>query len=113
MAEYSTSFFKEIKTRGGWAEGGWTSKNRLGDPAFPLAKHTPQLQAADLFAFLSYRYAKARYADDSWGRVPPDALLQACLTNMRSQQDHEYETKQSIESKLEQARTKIPGWDNR
>jgi len=43
MAEYSTSFFKEIKTRGGWAEGGWTSKNRLGDPAFPLAKHTPQL----------------------------------------------------------------------
>ena len=77
MSKYADAFFKEIKLRGGWGQRGWASRARLGDPAFPLAKETPQLQAADLFAHLTYRHMTERNEANDWNTPPEFSLIEA------------------------------------
>jgi hypothetical protein len=110
MAKYADAFFTEIKTRGGWGQRGWASRGRLGDPAFPLAKETPQLQAADLFSHLSYRHMNERNDANDWNVLPTD-LLMTCLHKMRSPYDHGYQTKDSLQAVLEQTYAISGNWD--
>ena len=55
-------------------------REALGTIAFPLAKDTPGLQAADLLAYRLYRGAKEKLQDES---IDPSPLLMALLTNWR------------------------------
>ena len=65
----------------------WISKDRLGEPGFPLASETAQLQAADLLVHLNYlRMLQCHQAGD-W-TIPPSETLNYCLWNTRSLEDH-------------------------
>lgn len=57
-------------------------KERLGDLASPLAKDTPQLQAADLLVHLTYQFMLERQKAGSWD-VPPEGILGACVRNAK------------------------------
>jgi hypothetical protein len=72
----------------------------LGEPHFPLAKETPQLQAADLLVHLSYRHMKQRLEANEWG-LPPDRLLAICLRNSKTMHDHVYMDKACLQQRLE------------
>ena len=89
----------------------WKEKDRLGEPEFPLAKETEQLQAADLFCLLTYQHMLERRAANDW-RVQPSGLLAHCLGNIRSVEDHAYQDKRCIDEMLEETR-RISGfnWD--
>lgn len=55
-------------------------RDSLGTIAFPLAKDTPGIQAADLLAYRLYRGAKEKMQDEN---CDPSPLLMALLTNWR------------------------------
>jgi hypothetical protein len=88
----------------------WATKGRLGDPAFPLAKATPQLQAADLLVHLTYRYMLERHAANDWN-VVPSGLLLTCLRNIKSRNDHVFQNKASLQGTLEKSYAIAGNWD--
>jgi hypothetical protein len=55
-------------------------RDALGTIAFPLAKNTPGIQAADLLVYRLYRGAKEKLRDET---IDPSPLLMALLTNWR------------------------------
>jgi hypothetical protein len=89
---------------------GWTTRDRLGDPSFPLAKQTPQLQAADLLSLLTYRHMQERLAANDW-TVGPKGMLATCLRKMRAHSDHGYEAKDSLQITLNQSYAILGNWD--
>lgn len=80
FAEYARDMFARIKKKG--YTPAWPTKDRLGDPAFPQAKETPELQAADLLAHLTYKRAVECYEANSWN-LPASGLLATCLRNTK------------------------------
>lgn len=78
-------------------------KKRLGATAFPPAKQTPQLQAADLLVHLTYQHMLSGSApiEDR----PPGALLKRCIQNRRSYQDFFFLTRENMEQALVVAST--------
>jgi len=114
FAGYARSLFDQIKKQvreGSYPGTTWREKDRLGEAAFPLAKETPQLQAADLYCFLTYQHMLERRAANDW-RVQPSGLLGHCLKNIRSAEDHAYQDKRCIDEMLAETRL-ISGfnWD--
>jgi hypothetical protein len=89
---------------------GWTTRNRLGTPLFPLAKETPQLQAADFLSLLTYRHMTERYTANDWS-VMPTELLATCLRKLRSLYDHGYESIYSLQVTLDQSYAILGNWD--
>lgn len=109
VAKYAEVFFEQIK--GHPLRGfGWQTRDRLGTVEFPLAKETPELQAADLLAFLTYRHMEERYALNDWS-VGPSGLLATCLRKVRSPYDHGFETKDSLQVAFDNLNRLSPGWD--
>jgi hypothetical protein len=61
------------------------TRERLGTIGFPLASKTPQLQAADLLAYMTAEHvAKNNYQPET----PPGPFLRALLDKTRMQMDH-------------------------
>jgi hypothetical protein len=100
FAEYALSLFKQMKESSHSPH--WEEKKRLGKPSFPQAKETPQLQAADLFAHLSYLHWIKRNKENDWN-VPPTGLLATCLARTKSKYDHVYINKKCFDMTLEEA----------
>jgi Protein of unknown function (DUF3800) len=71
-------------------------RETLGDIAFPLAKNTPQLQAADLLVHLGYLYALERMEENTWGQIQPGPLLMFALAGTLDQADHTVQDKQCL-----------------
>ncbi len=92
--EYATVLFKQIadSPRRG---PGFEWKDRLGEPSYPLAKETAQLQAADFLANLTYHHMLD--AGDNIGTVPPSPLLAKCIANKRSDEDFFFENKRTLQ----------------
>jgi hypothetical protein len=109
MEKYAKPFFKQIKDSP-WRGIGWSTRDRLGEPSFPLAKETPQLQAADLLSFLTYRHMQERLAANDW-MVRPMGLLATCLGKTRALSDHGYEAKDSLQITLDKSYTILGNWD--
>jgi hypothetical protein len=109
MEKYAKPFFGQIK-KSAWTGFGWKTRDRLGAPLFPLAKETPQLQAADLLSLLTYRHMEERHAANDW-EVMPKGLLETCLRKMRSRNDHGYETRDSLQIPLDQSYAILGNWD--
>jgi hypothetical protein len=74
---------------------------RLGDPSFPLASETPQLQAADLLAYLTYKFAQERAAANDWS-VSPQGLLLTCLSRTVENKDHTYYDEPTMRSSIQE-----------
>ncbi len=106
FAGYATEMFKqtkEVPVPG----SDWKTKNRLGDPAFPLAAETPQLQAADLFVHLSYLFFLERRAASAAKRKPKvSSLYRECLRNTAAMEDHGYQDRRCLEETLRRCRAK-------
>lgn len=75
-------------------------KERIGTIAFPLAKETPQLQAADLLVHLTYKHILAA-ADCTTAPLPP--LLADCLHNRIQNQDFFVQDREHLETMFQQA----------
>jgi hypothetical protein len=95
--EYATTMFKQIGNDD-LRDGPWAWKKKLGTLAAPKASETPQLQAADFLANLTYHHMLD--ARDQAGIVPPSPLLAKCISNMRSPGDFFFQTKQNLQASL-------------
>jgi len=111
FAEYARSLFAQIKLVA-YPLSEWQSKDRLGDPAFPLAAETAQLQAADLLVHLSYLHMGERYKYNDWDVTPPSGLLLECLRNTQSGSDHALQTKKHLSEILERTYARAGNWDD-
>lgn len=105
FAGYAKELFKDIK-----ADPIAPYRDRLGSISFPLAKETPQLQAADLLVHLTYLDLQERAANDSWHNQP-SGLLATCLANAKMQDDFTYFNRECIELALQEARSLSGDWD--
>lgn len=112
FAGYARWMFSKIKTDMRYSEK-WKSKSRLGDPAFPLAAETPQLQAADLLVHLTYLRMEDIQEHKSTFAAPPQGILAICLKRTRNfAKDHYYQNRIALEVTIEKA-YKVAGssWD--
>src|ERR1700733_7451890 len=75
-------------------------REELGEIAFPQAKATAPLQAADLLVHLSYQYALEMMQNNSWGRVQPEGLLLGALAGTVDQGDHTFQDRRCLETTL-------------
>jgi hypothetical protein len=87
---YALQLFKQINKQieSGAYPSEWISKDRLGEPSFPLARETPQLQAADLFVHLSYQRILAHYPTRDWEETEASGALLYCIRNTRLPDHH-------------------------
>jgi hypothetical protein len=96
---YATVLFEQI-SNDQFRIGSLKWKDSLGTPTAPKAANTPQLQAADFLANLTYHHMLD--TGDLLGTVPPSALLQKCIANRRRDQDFYFSTKANLEATLQQ-----------
>lgn len=103
FAGYAADLFAQIKVSELQSEdlGAWGWKKRLGDPSFPLAKETPQLQIADFLANLTYN--EMLVAGQNVGTIPPSQLLAKCIQNRRSDDDFFFVNKENLNASLRNA----------
>jgi hypothetical protein len=104
FSEYARALFAKIKTDPPRPHSEWTSKSRVGDIAFPMASETPELQAADLLAHLTYLHMVERNKLKDWNSKP-GGMLALCLKNTRSwTNDHAYQDQRALVATFEKAR---------
>lgn len=97
FAGYATELFAQTKSdEYAFPESDWKTKDRLGDPSFPLAKETPQLQAADLFVHLAYQFYLKHREDDSLLMDRYSPLLTRCICNLMVKQDIGHQNRQQL-----------------
>ena len=104
---YATALFQQIQNSElRTPELGLEWKERLGTLSFPLAKETPQIQAADFLVNLTYNYVlSARDAIEREQPPPAPPLLSKCITNARSLKDDFFVlNKRNFRVQLQQAR---------
>jgi len=85
FGKYAAALYKILKT--GPTLTSVAFRERLGDIAFPLAKETPQLQAADLLAYLTTQHVEERLAAGNFNS-PPYGWLKQCLVRTHVHADH-------------------------
>jgi len=107
FSEYAEALFNQIKQSTLEVNG----KERLGNIAFPEAKETPQLQAADFFVHLSYQHAVKRHAAGDLGRIPPPPLLALCIGNGKEVEDFAYYDKACLQKTLDQTYQIYGNWE--
>src|ERR1035437_8570438 len=95
VAKYATSLYTMIKTTGPHHE----YNDRLGDVSYPLASQTPQLQAADCLALMTYQYMLEKYRKQDWEMMPPPKLV-ACVSKTRMAGDHFLHNRDTLQASL-------------
>jgi hypothetical protein len=104
FSDYAKALFAQIKSKPLAPDSEWISKPRVGDITFPMASETPELQAADLLAHLTYLHMLERNKVKDWS-PKPGGLLALCLRNTRSwSKDHAYQDKTALVATFEKAR---------
>lgn len=83
--------------------------DRIGIPSFPLAKETPQLQAADYLSYLTYQDMQERVKNNRH-QLPP-SRLHSILARGISSDDFLYFEKDSIRETLEKTYALQGNWD--
>ena len=103
FGEYAGALFRQAKAKAkDTSHSEWKKKDRLGDIAFPMASETPELQAADLLAYLTYLHLRERIRFNK-GPVKPSGLLATCLKNTRHHDDHGFQDKSCLFETLKKA----------
>ena len=98
FADYATALLSQTKSN----PLPMHCKDRLGEASYPLAKETPQLQAADLLVHLTYQHMLARHAEDDWN-VQPHTALAMCIGNAASAGDFALLDKTCLQAGLNEA----------
>lgn len=93
---YANALFRDMKMK---APISWREK--LGDPAFPLAAETPELQAADVLAYLTYTHMKKHFHSRTW-TVQPESRLAYLLQRAKSRGDFRCFDKAALHSMLKE-----------
>lgn len=102
FGDYAAALFRLVKAKNkDDSRLEWSKKNRLGDISFPMASETPELQAADLLAYLTYLHFLERIKANK--ALKPTGLLALCLVNIRSQDDHGFQDRTCLAATLKQA----------
>jgi Protein of unknown function (DUF3800) len=107
FSEYARALFAKIKIEPSRPYSAWESKPRLGDIAFPMASETPELQAADMFAHLTYLHMLERMKQKKTLKdvsLKPGGMLALCLKNSRSKWDNACQDRDSLIATFEKAR---------
>lgn len=104
MFGWANALFSQIKCDPHHAPE-WPEKKRLGDPAYPLASETPQLQAADFLVHLSYKHMLERLTAKDWSVVPSEPLL-TCIRNAKRPESLMFQNRACLEVPL--SRCSIP-----
>lgn len=97
---YASQLFKQMvdSPRRGEIDA-W--KDRIGTPFNPRAAETPQLQAADLLANLTYHHMIDN--GEQLGTTPPSRLLAKCIENRRTIEDFFFMTKANLQEGFDKA----------
>ena len=85
-------------------------RERIGTPAFPLAKETPQLQAADFLAYRTYVDMQDGVVKNSWGEIPPPHL-RSLLERRKSTEDFLYYNREALQATLNKTYELSGNWD--
>ncbi len=104
--EYAAALFKQAKISDSPSD--FLVKARLGDAVFPLAKETPQLQAADLLVHLSYIHMLENIERTDWP-VAPTGNLRLCMKNQQHINDAGFQTKEHLINTLEKLKARNGG----
>jgi hypothetical protein len=97
---YASELFAQIANSPRRGEG-YEWKDRLGMPGYPKAKETPQLQAADMLANLTYHHMLD--AEKLLGILAPGLLLEKCISNRRSDYDFIFYKRSNLATALDLA----------
>jgi len=105
---YAVALFRQIEEQKKLLTSTWKTRDRLGSLQFPLAAEAAQLQAADLFAHLTYLHM-----DSYMRQVKPSALvadlLPQCLWNGKNN-EQTYHNKETLAAFLDQGQKLVPNW---
>jgi hypothetical protein len=115
FSEYAITLFRQIIDNPPPADSAistWKSRDRLGTALFPLADETAQIQAADLLVHIEYRMLDDWRVTGKTGQSPKHIyqLLELCMANMRSREDHVFQDKALLQQVIGQAKNIVPGW---
>jgi len=104
--EYARAFMKEI------LENPYARcHDQIGrSPAFPLAKETPQLQAADLLAYVTYLDMIEKLKNHSWNEIP-HTYLRLLIENRKCMEDFCYYEKNTMQIALNNTYKIYENWD--
>jgi hypothetical protein len=106
FAKYAEELYNRI-IAGPMAAG---NRSRLGTISFPLAKETPQLQAADLLAFLTKQRMEECHAKGDW-YVLPNSWLASCNAKTQVPEDHTFIDKRFLRDALQLSYKDVGNWD--
>jgi hypothetical protein len=115
FAEYALHLFKQIHAETEIVKpfNTWKSRDRLGEPFFPLAEDTAPLQAADLLVPLIYLHMAEGIQKGERGnflRMPSD-LARLCIANVRDRtKELVYQDKTCLRKMIDQAKSIAPRW---
>ena len=109
FAEYATILMRDLKEN---ARVYHSWFHQIGDVAFPFAKDTPQLQAADFLVHMIYKDMLRRKAENNFGIGLPPPILGKCLCNVRGGvKDIVYHDKHTLQNLLQQTYADYGYWD--
>jgi hypothetical protein len=101
FAEYALTMFRQIKEEepARKAFSSWRSRDRLGDPAFPLTQETAPLQAADLLVHTVYQHMLKGVANGVSGDFPsgPSEIASMCIANAKTSRHLVYQNKHALQ----------------
>lgn len=113
FAQYALGMFKQINSQANMRKAytTWHSRERLGDPHFPLAEDVAPLQAADLLAHSVYLHMEKQIAAGKSGHFTdmPSGLARLCIANAKPE-ELVYHNKECLQKMLDQARSLCPAW---
>jgi hypothetical protein len=102
---YAVEMFKMIKNRPDKPHNA-----KLGNAHLPQFKETPQLQAADLLCYLTYKHMQDRHAANDWNVMPAEPL-HTLLSNMRDLKDLIFFNHETIAESLQTTYEVAGNWD--
>jgi len=97
---YATEMFKMIRSRNPAAH----------TPIQSEAKETPQMQAADLLCYTTYKHMVERYATKDWNVVPSEPL-RTLLANLQHPEDCQFFNNETITDSLRMTYERAGNWD--
>lgn len=102
FGKYATSLYRILRTAKTLDS---EFKDRLGDIAFPLAKETPQLQAADLLTYLTFQELEENI------NCVPQGWRKELLAKTRMAGDHSVWNKAALTESIRQTHEAFGNWE--
>ena len=109
FAKYAGAYYKNLQTSETLVVD---FRERLGQISFPLAKETPELQAADLLTYLTAVDIKRRVASGDF-TAEPGGYLREFWMRTRMKDDHSIINKANLTESIRRTHELLGNWDGR